>query len=90
MQAKLPPADGDGDGAGETVADANGDVQMADGSAGEAAQKTGVDVGDTIPSVTLKNENGEDVETSGLVGERGVVLFLVPKADTRASLCMLV
>lgn len=74
-------------------ADANGDVRMADDTAdagagtgdaeeGTTAQKTSVDLGDMIPSVTLKNENGEDVETSGLVTQRGVVLFLVPKADT--------
>lgn len=78
-------------------ADANGDVRMADDTGdagagtgdaeeGDTAQKTSFDLGDMIPSAMLKNENGEDVETSGLVAQRGVVLFLVPKADTRASL----
>ncbi|KIK91059.1 hypothetical protein PAXRUDRAFT_831161 [Paxillus rubicundulus Ve08.2h10] len=41
-----------------------------------------IDIGDTIPSVVLKNEKGEDVDTSTLTGAKGVVLFLVPKADT--------
>ena len=43
-----------------------------------------VDIGDALPSLTLKNEKGEDVEVSTLAAEKGVILFLVPKADTRA------
>lgn len=42
-----------------------------------------INVGDLLPSLTLKNEKGEDMETSTLVTEKGVVLFLVPKANTR-------
>lgn len=42
-----------------------------------------VDVGETLPSFVLKNEKGEDVDTASLTAEKGVVLFLVPKADTR-------
>lgn len=56
----------------------DGDVPMAD----SAPVKTTIDIGDTLPSLTVKNEKGEDVETSTLVAEKGVVLFLVPKADT--------
>ncbi|KAF8687867.1 hypothetical protein AX14_003579 [Amanita brunnescens Koide BX004] len=41
-----------------------------------------VDVGDVLPAVTLKNEKDEDVEVAELAVENGVVLFLVPKADT--------
>ncbi|KAL4063867.1 thioredoxin-like protein [Scleroderma yunnanense] len=96
-KAKLPPADaddteadvnGDVQMADATAAAAVIDVLTNAGASvekedqGDAPQKTSVDVGDTIPSVTLKNEQGEDVETSVLVADRGVVLFLVPKADT--------
>lgn len=42
-----------------------------------------IDVGDTLPSLVLKNEKGEDVDTTSLTIESGAVLFLVPKADTR-------
>lgn len=42
-----------------------------------------INIGDVLPSVTLKNEKGEDVYIAGLAVEKGVVLFLVPKADTR-------
>ncbi|KAG6331041.1 hypothetical protein ID866_8047 [Astraeus odoratus] len=84
-KAKLPTSDSQGK-TGEQ-APADGDTQMADGPAGEAEgstapQKTTIDIGDTLPSMTLKNEKGEDVETSSLTAEKGVVLFLVPKADT--------
>ncbi|KAF9238211.1 thioredoxin-like protein [Melanogaster broomeanus] len=41
-----------------------------------------IDIGDTIPSLVLKNEKGEDVDTSTLTEAKGVVLFLVPRADT--------
>ena len=44
-----------------------------------------VDIGDVLPAVTLKNEKDEDVQVADLAAERGVVLFLVPKADTRES-----
>jgi thioredoxin-dependent peroxiredoxin len=33
--------------------------------------------------LTLKTEKGEDVNVSTLAAEKGVVFFLVPKADTR-------
>ncbi|KAG6875926.1 hypothetical protein C0993_006778, partial [Termitomyces sp. T159_Od127] len=41
-----------------------------------------INIGDVLPSVTLKNEKGEDVDIARLGDEKGVVLFLVPKADT--------
>lgn len=47
-----------------------------------AALKT-IDIGDGLPELTLKNEKGEDVEVASLTAEKGVVFFLVPKADTR-------
>ena len=42
-----------------------------------------IDIGDSLPSITLKNEKGEDVDIANLAAEKGVILFLVPKADTR-------
>lgn len=42
-----------------------------------------IDIGDTLPSLTIKNEKGEDVDVSTLAAEKGLVLFVVPKADTR-------
>ncbi|KAF9261652.1 AhpC-TSA-domain-containing protein [Marasmius fiardii PR-910] len=64
---------------------------------GEAAEKNGtankktktivpdipsIDIGDPLPNLTLKNEKDEDVDVSKLAAEKGVVIFLVPKADT--------
>jgi hypothetical protein len=43
-------------------------------------------VGDSLPTVTLKNEKDEDVNVAELTADKGLVLFLVPKADTRQSL----
>lgn len=43
-------------------------------------------IGSAMPSVTLQNERGEDVETATLYKETGVVIFAAPKADTREFL----
>ncbi|KZT70592.1 AhpC-TSA-domain-containing protein [Daedalea quercina L-15889] len=48
----------------------------------KAAQLASIDVGDTLPSFTLQNEKGEDVDVATLSAEKGVIFFLVPKADT--------
>ncbi|PIL27548.1 hypothetical protein GSI_10699 [Ganoderma sinense ZZ0214-1] len=40
-------------------------------------------IGDALPSFTLKNEKDEDVDVATLTAEKGIVVFLVPKADTR-------
>ncbi|PCH38970.1 AhpC-TSA-domain-containing protein [Wolfiporia cocos MD-104 SS10] len=48
----------------------------------EAAKLATIDIGGQLPSLTLKNEKGEDVEVADLAAEKGVILFLVPKADT--------
>lgn len=45
-----------------------------------------INIGDSLPQMTLKNETGEDVEVSSLAAEKGVILFLIPKADTRGAL----
>ncbi|OSD08052.1 peroxiredoxin Q, partial [Trametes coccinea BRFM310] len=41
-----------------------------------------IDIGDVLPSYTVKNEKDEDVDVASLAAEKGVVIFLVPKADT--------
>jgi len=42
-----------------------------------------IDLGGSLPTgLTLKNEKGEDVDVASLAVEKGVVLFLVPRADT--------
>ncbi|EGN94522.1 hypothetical protein SERLA73DRAFT_188471 [Serpula lacrymans var. lacrymans S7.3] len=41
-----------------------------------------INIGDSLPSLTLKNEKDEDVDVTSIASEKGVVLFLVPKADT--------
>jgi len=41
-----------------------------------------IDIGDSLPTLTLKNEKDEDIQIAELASEKGVVLFLVPKADT--------
>ena len=43
-----------------------------------------IDIGDSLQDLVLKTEKGEDVQVADLAAEHGVVLFLVPKADTRA------
>jgi thioredoxin-dependent peroxiredoxin len=45
-----------------------------------------IDVGDTLPTLILKNEKNEDIQIADIASERGVVLFLVPKVDTRKDM----
>ncbi|KAH9849325.1 AhpC-TSA-domain-containing protein [Lenzites betulinus] len=53
------------------------------GDASEAAPALSpIDIGDDLPSYTLKNEKDEDVDVATLAAEKGLVVFLVPKADT--------
>jgi hypothetical protein len=51
------------------------------------ADDEGLKIGENLPSITLKNEKEEDVDVGDLAKEKGIVLFLVPKADTRAWTC---
>ncbi|KAF7377183.1 AhpC-TSA-domain-containing protein [Mycena sanguinolenta] len=53
-----------------------------DGEEDDSAKLASIDIGDSLPTLTLKNEKDEDVEVSTLTEEKGLVLFLVPKADT--------
>ncbi|PPR00688.1 hypothetical protein CVT24_000976 [Panaeolus cyanescens] len=45
-------------------------------------QLASINIGDSLPTLTLKNEKGEDIQIADLAAEKGVILFLVPKADT--------
>jgi peroxiredoxin Q/BCP len=47
-----------------------------------------INIGDTLPSYILKNEQGEDIDVAKLAEEKGVVIFSIPKADT--CMCFLV
>lgn len=53
--------------------------------AGDSSALSLIDIGDSLPDLTLKNEKGEDIQIANLASEKGVIIFLVPKADTRAS-----
>ena len=44
-----------------------------------------IDIGDSLPSYILKNEQGEDIDVATLTAEQGAILFSIPKADTRTS-----
>ena len=47
----------------------------------------GLKLGEPLPDLVLKNEQGEEVKVENLAEDKkGVVLFLVPKADTRMFL----
>ena len=51
----------------------------------EEPELDAIDIGGQLPTLTLKNEKNEDVEIGKIADDQGVVLFLVPKADTRES-----
>jgi peroxiredoxin Q/BCP len=62
---------------------------VEDGEEGKSTKKAksdtseaGAAIGSFLPEITLKSEKDVDVEVSLLAKEKGVVLFLVPKADT--------
>ncbi|EJD08477.1 AhpC-TSA-domain-containing protein [Fomitiporia mediterranea MF3/22] len=66
---------------------------LADSEAGDAKESTkkaktaeedeGMKLGESLPDLVLKNEEDAEVKVQELAaGKKGVVLFLVPKADT--------
>ncbi|THG94975.1 hypothetical protein EW026_g6590 [Hermanssonia centrifuga] len=65
----------------EQVSESVGDAKVAE-PANKGENLKAIDLGDTLPSLTLKNEKGEDVEVANLAAEKGLIFFLVPKADT--------
>ena len=61
-----------------------GQVKLDEAAEGSSTvDLAAIDVGDTLPSYTLKTEKDEDVDVATLTAEKGLILFLVPKADTR-------
>ena len=62
---------------------AKADPESAEG--GDSNALSFIDIDGVLPDLTLKNEKGEDIQIANLASEKGVILFLVPKADTRAS-----
>jgi peroxiredoxin Q/BCP len=70
----------------KTVAaeDVTEDVAPGEDANPATAKLPPIEIGDTLPSIVLKNEKDEDVDVQSLTTEKGLVLFLVPKADTRS------
>lgn len=68
----------------ETAPEASKEAEAAAEAPAEAASSSSkeLQIGDVLPSITLPNHNGTDVEIGSLAKEKGVVLFLVPKANT--------
>ncbi|KAL5483458.1 DOT5 [Sanghuangporus weigelae] len=66
------------------------DLADADGANGKTKRtkkadeaEAGLKLGEPLPDLVLKNEQGEEVKVQSLAeNKKGVVLFLVPKADT--------
>ncbi|OCB89484.1 AhpC-TSA-domain-containing protein [Sanghuangporus baumii] len=66
------------------------DLAGADGADGKPKKakkadeaEAGLKLGEPLPDLLLKNEQGEEVKVQSLAeNKKGVVLFLVPKADT--------
>ncbi|KAI0635205.1 AhpC-TSA-domain-containing protein [Trametes polyzona] len=77
----------EGDGEAPAVKKSKGENSASEESGDAPNEKAEVklapiDIGDVLPSYTLKNEKDEDVDVSSLTAEKGVIIFLVPKADT--------
>jgi len=69
----------------DEVADGNAEEDGSKKAKGDAVASEEVKplaIGDTLPALTLKNEKDEEVNTQDLAADSGVVVFLVPKADT--------
>ncbi|KAJ7600611.1 AhpC-TSA-domain-containing protein [Mycena floridula] len=56
--------------------------EAAEAGEEEAEGLPEIKIGDALPALVLKNEKDEDLDVATLTKEKGVVLFLVPKADT--------
>jgi len=59
-----------------------GTSSMDEGAGSDQPVLASIEIGGILPSLTLQNEKGEDVDIANLAAEQGVVLFLIPKADT--------
>ncbi|KAI0646341.1 thioredoxin-like protein [Trametes meyenii] len=66
----------------KSKAEAEAPEESNGAATGETEALSPIDIGDVLPSYTLKNEKDEDVDVVTLTAEKGVIFFLVPKADT--------
>lgn len=41
-----------------------------------------IDIGDTLPTLVLRNEKDEEFDVSSAVKTKGAIIFLVPKVNT--------
>ncbi len=62
---------------------AKSEDQEADEQQDGSDALSAIDIGNSLPRLVLKDEKGEDIQVADLAAEKGVILFLVPKADTR-------
>jgi peroxiredoxin Q/BCP len=46
------------------------------------AQKSKIQVGDTVPNFILKDQNGTDFSVTNLIGKKAMVIYFYPKDDT--------
>ncbi|TEB30777.1 AhpC-TSA-domain-containing protein [Coprinellus micaceus] len=68
---------------GDAKAESSAKKSKASSPAEVAEDAAGIiEIGGSLPDLTLKNEKGEDIQVADLAAEKGVVFFLVPKADT--------
>lgn len=65
--------------------EASKEAEAAAEAPAEAASSSSkeLQIGDVLPSITLSNNSGTDVDIGSLAKDQGVVFFLVPKANTR-------
>ncbi|KAH9067938.1 peroxiredoxin Q [Lactarius vividus] len=68
--------------AATTATTAKPDTEVVEPPPAETPVLAPIDIGDTLPSYILKNEQGEDIDVAKLTEEKGVVIFSIPKADT--------
>lgn len=78
--AAAESTEAEGSNSKKAKSDDDSDVEMEEEEDSDVLSS--IDIGDNLPSLVLKNEKGEDIQVADLTAEQGVVLFLVPKADT--------
>jgi len=67
---------------GEKIKEKKAKASAEKDAEGEPENVNALDLGDPLPDIVVKNEKDEDVPVQDLTKENGVVLFLIPKADT--------
>ena len=60
-------------------------MEDKENQAGSSTDVKEINLGDVLPELSLMNEKDQAVDVGKLAGEKGLVMFLVPKADTRES-----